>query len=241
VAIFKAKVDISGPLAGFEGLRREQLPWTIARALTMTAQAGQAAGRDLERGVFKLRNDWTVRNTKIKAAQKSKLTAEVYTDTGNRRTGAPDYLEAQQDSAERVPVGGRMHLAVPTVYLRRMCPGVIPDEMRPRALLQYAELGGKRRTRKGGLRGQSASIRGMVFFLQKLHSGAYCIFGRYITENTAYPMYILITRAHIRGRFPLEKTVAEICQAMFERNFKKAAIETMGNDLLRGSGLRLKL
>jgi hypothetical protein len=241
LAILGAKVNIDGPLTAFQDMRREQLPWTIARALTKTAQQGQAAGREMEGRVFKLRNDWTVRNTKIKAATKNQLAAQVLTDTANRRSGAPDYLVDQQDGGERVPMNGRMHRAVPTKYLRKMCPGVIPDELRPRAMLQYAELQGKRRTRKGGLRGQSAAIRGMVFFLQKLHSGAYSIMGRYMTERTAYPMYILITEAHLRGRFPLEKTVVDICEKYFPENFKSAAIETIGNDLLRGSGVRIKL
>lgn len=236
-----AKVDISGPLAAFQGLRREQLPWTIARALTMTAQDAQAATRDVERRVFKLRNDWVVRNTKIKPAQKTILRAEVLTDTENRETGAPDFLSMQQNGGERVPVGGRMHRAVPTTYLRKICPGIIPDEMRPKAMLKFAEIGGKYVTRRGRLRGQSATSRGMVFFLQKLPGGSQAIYGRYITDKRAYPMYVLIPEAHLRAIFPMFPTVEAVVNARFAENFKKAAIETLGNDLLRGSGLRVKL
>jgi len=241
MAILGMKVDISGPMAAFGGLRREQLPWTIARALTKTAQDARAATVDVERRVFKLRNDWVTRNTRIKPAQKTALVAEVFTDTGNRKTGAPDFLGDQQSGGERVPVGGRMHRAVPTTYLRRMCPGVIPDELRPKAMLQYAELGGKRQTRRGGLRGQSAAIRGMVFFLQRLPGGSPAIYGRYITDKRAYPLYVLIPEAHLKAIFPMLQTVQDVVQARFGDNFRNAAIETIGNDLLRGSGLRVKL
>ena len=238
--ILGAKVDISGPLAACQNLRREQLPWTIARALTKTAQYGQTAGRRIEGLVFKLRNDWTVRNTKIKAATKSSLMAVVFTDTANYHTGAPDYLERQQDGGERVPVNGRKHVAIPTNYLRRLTGnGPIPDRLRPKTMLQFATIGpptkGQARKRRGAIRD------GMYFFLVTLHSGAYAILGRYVTDKRAYPMYILVTEAHLRGRFPLEKTVIEICDTRFQENFKTAAIETLGNDLLRGSGLRVKL
>lgn len=239
--LFTAKVDVDGPLRGMESLRKDQIPFTIARALTMTAQAGQAAARGLEQRVFKLRNDWTVRNTKIAAATKQTLTAQVFTDTENRSTGAKDYLKDQQSGGERVPIGGRQHRAVPTKYLRRMAPGIIPDELRPRALLQYAQLGGKRVTRRGGLRGQSGAIRGMIFFLATTHSGTLCIMGRYLTDREAYPMYLLIPDAHLRPIFPMEPTVVSVAQAAFPENFKRAAAEVMANDLMRGSGLQVRI
>ncbi len=236
------KVDIDGPRAALENLRAEQLPFTIARSLTIAAQSGQAVAREEEATVFKLRNDWTTRNTKIKAATKQNLVAEVYTDTANRATGAPDYLPGQQSGREKVPVNGRQHIAIPTEYLKKMVgDGIIPQELRPKALLAYAQNGGKRMTRGGKLRSQSARIRGMVFFLQRLQSGAYAIFGRYMTDREAYPMYLLVSEVHIRGRFPMEATVEKRVQDIFPELFKKAAAETIANDMLRGSGIQVKL
>lgn len=242
MAILGIKVDISGPLAAFQNLRRDQLPWTIARALTKTAQDGQAAGRRLEGEVFKLRNDWTVRNTRIRPATKTELTSIVFTDTSNHVTGAPDYLGPQQDGAEKVPHNGRMHIAIPTTYLRQITGnGPIPDRYRPRTMLQFAQAGPPT---KGQMRKRNAAIRdGWYYFMQTLRSGVDCIMGRYVHDprDAARVFYLLVTEAQIRGRFPLEKTVIQICDARFEDNFRTAALETIGNDLLRGSGLRIRL
>lgn len=243
MATLSIKVDIDGPRQAIENLRAEQLPFTIARALTMTAQGGQTVAREEEAIVFKLRNDWTMRNTKIKAATKQELIAQVYTDTANRSTGAPDYLPGQQSGREKVPVNGRQHIAIPTKYLTKMVGyGIIPQELRPKALLQYAQNGGKRLTRGGKLRGQSAAIRGMIFFGPvRLSSGAYAIMGRYVTDREAYPMYLLVDEVRVRAIFPMEETVTKRAQDTFPENFKKAAAETMANDMLRGSGIQVKL
>lgn len=242
--ILSAKVDIDGPLQAFEKLRAKQLPWTIARALTQTAKEGQGGARKLEGEVFKLRNDWTVQSTKIVAATNNNLVAQVLTDTANRKSGAPDYLGDQESGGDRVPVGGRMHRAVPTQYLLRMCgsSGVIPDELRPRNLLGAVNDRYSGWNRKGqiALRNQKI-VRGMVFFLANLPGGSLAIYGRYWTERDAYPMYVLTPEAHLRAIFPMEKTVVEIVEANFPENFSKAATETIANDLLHGSGLRVKL
>lgn len=240
--LLSMKVDVDGPLRGMQSLRTEQLPFTIARSLTMTAQEGQAAARGLEWRVFKLRNDWTVRNTKIQAATKQTLTALVFTDTENRKSGAPDYLPRQEEGGEKIPVGGRQHLAIPTKFLRAMAPGIISDELRPKAMLEYAQFGGKRHTRRGGLRGQSAAIRGMIFFLATLKTGRMAIMGRYFTDSrTAYPMYLLIPEASISPEFPMESAVQSVVEASFPENFRRAATETMANDLLRSSGLSVRI
>lgn len=237
------KVDVDGPLRAFKDLRENSLPFVIARALTMTAQAGQKAAQALERGVFKLRNDWTVRNTKITPATKQNLVASVYTDTSNHSSGAPDYLARQQDGGEKVPVNGRKMLAIPTQYLRRMAPGTIPAELRPRNLL--GALGGRYTAFKRGsgqiaLRNQKI-VNGFVFFLQTMQGGRLAIMGRYMTENEAYPFYILVPDARINARFPMDKTVIEITEREFPAMLTKAANETIANDLLQGSGVRVKL
>jgi hypothetical protein len=241
--MFTARVDVSGPLAGCQQLRTEQLPWTLARALTMTAQQGQAASREVAGAVFKLRNDWTLQNIRIKAATKTMPVAEVNADTSNRQTGAPDYLSRQQSGGNRVPVNGRMHIAVPTKYLLQMVGGgVIPQELRPRQLLGAV---GERytRTKRNGqiaLTNQKR-VRGMVFFLYPPEPQAKMIMGRYWTERQAYPFYLLIDEARIPPRFPMEQTVMALAEKNFPQNFSKAATETIANDMLRGSGLQVKL
>ena len=240
--LMKISANFDPAIKAMDGIQKEQLPFTIARTLTLLAQDGQAAGRDDERRVFKLRNDWTTRNTRIKPATKQALVAEVFTDTSNRRTGAPDYLEGQDTGKTRVPVNGRQHIAVPTKYLIAMVGGgVIPDELRPKAMLGYAQNGGKLMGRTGKLRGASAAVRGMYFFLVQLKKGGYAILGRAVHDTDAYPMYLLVKSATIPKRLDLEGDVQKAVDANLERRFQQAADEVMTNDALRGSGLSIKL
>lgn len=221
----------------------------------MTAQQAQQDTRDLTARVFELRNDWTRQNIKITAAEKSTLVATVYTDTENRQTGAKDYLPGQEDGFDRVPVAGRSHIAIPTRYLRNMVGNkAIPDYLRPKALMRYADQNGKyevtRGKKRGSLRRSPTTIAGMVFFLPMdstgqpvpMKGGALAIMGRNVGDSKrAYPMYLLVTDAHIKARFPMIETVQATVGARIGPNFDRAAAEVMANEALRGSGFRLKI
>ena len=79
------------------------------------------------------------------------------------------------------------------------------------------------------------------FFIATLKDGHEAIMGRYMTERDAYPMYLLVDHVHMPGRFHMEQTVRETVEKTFPDNFRRAAAEVTGNDLLRGSGLQIKL
>jgi hypothetical protein len=243
---FNIKVDVDGPLKAFESLREDQIPWTIARALTMTANDARDAARAREGQVFTLRNDWTQKRTLTGIATKQSLTAQVYTDTANRSTGAPDYMPLQDDGGTKMPRGyiqwkGQSFLAVPTKYLRRIAAGVIPAKYKPLNLLQFATIGPPT---KGQQRARRAQVRdGMYYFVQKAASGVLMIMGRnaFDARDTAQPFYILVTKANVRGRQVVEEVVTRVAQERFADNFSKAANETIANDLLRGSGIQVRL
>lgn len=245
------RVDIDGPRAGCANLRDSQLPFTIARALTMTAQAGQAAMRALEGNVFRLRNDWLTRNTRITAATTENLTATVYEDTRNRSGSAPDYLSDQESGGTRagfVRWNGTTYRAVPTRYLNPF-NNVIPRELAAQNLLNAVD--GKYTVsvlrREGDFRYQRNSVRnqrlvqGMAFFVVNLNDGTLAICGRHQGSREAIPFYILATAAQLRDIFPAYNEVQQAAEATFTANFSKAATETIANDLLRGSGLQVKL
>lgn len=246
--MLSARVNVDGPMRAFGELRREQLPWIIARALTRTAQDGQTASRRLEGEVFKLRNDWLTRNTKITPAQKTALVATVYEDARNRAGRVGDYLSDQEDGATR---GGFVtvrdgefsgtYRAIPTKYVTPF-GRVIPRELLPQNLL--SSVAGRYTTfnRRGqiALKNQRL-VNGMVFFVQKLSRGDLAICGRRPGMHEALPFYILARAAQVSGRFPMAQTVIALAEERFPENFRLAAIETLGNDLLRGSGLRVKL
>ena len=138
---------------------------------------------------------------------------------------------AQEDGGEKVPHGGRQYLAIPTRYLRKMAPGVIPHELRPRNLL--GAVGGRYtgRNRKGqiALRNQRI-VNGFVFFIQDISDGHKAIMGRYWTERDAYPFYLLIPEGHIRPRLDMQKTV----EAAARQAFPELWAETWRQIMVRG-------
>jgi hypothetical protein len=233
----RTSVDVSEAVRGLDDLQKKQLPFALAATLTGCAKAGQAAVQESLSGKFKLRNDFTRRGIRIKPASKrsERIEADVHTDTANRSTGAPDYLVAQQEGAEKVPHGGRKFLAVPTKYLRMLAPNVIPAELRPRNLL--GAVGGRylanRRGKAGALRNQRI-VQGFVFFVQDMKDGHKAIMGRYWTDREAYPYYLLIPEARVNPRLEMEKNV----RRAVERAFPELWQETWRRIMVKGLRVR---
>jgi len=227
MGILSVKVDASQLVSEVHDIQKKQLPFALASALTATTKDAQ---KGVQRGLnakFTLRNRFTEQGIRIKPADKNKtpIAADVHTDTANRKTGAPDYLVDQEDGGEKIPYGGRHHIAVPTKYLRQMCPGVIPAELRPKNLLAASKIGGRftTRNRKGQIAIKDQKIvRGFVFFIQTLKDGNPAIMGRYMTEQNAFPFYLLISEAHIKPRLKMEDTVTRIAQERFPRQWDVA-------------------
>jgi hypothetical protein len=227
MANFTVTIDTTKYVAGVRELAEKQLPFVMAKTLTDVVKDGQAeVQRNVDRA-FKLRNDWTRKGIRIKPADKKgnsgRIEADVHTDTENRTTGAPDYLGRQEDGGEKVPYGGRHYIAVPTKYLRQMAPGIIPAELRPKALL--GAVGGRytARSRKGqlALRNQ-VRVRGFVFFLQRIKDGNMAILGRYMTDRDAYPFYLLISSANVKkSALDMEATVERIANDRFPRHWEE--------------------
>lgn len=232
---FNVKLDATEVVKGLFDLQKNQLPYAMARSLTVTAKDAQVAVQGGLSKKFHLRNNWTVQGIRVKPAEKKQwpITADVHTDVANRRTGAPDYLAPQEDGAEKVPIGGRHHLAIPTKYLRRMVSGVIPEELRPRNLL--GAVGGRfaGRNRKGqiALKGQKL-VKGFEFFLFPDPQNPKWIMGRYFTDRDAYPFYVLVPHGRIKPSLHMQKTVENIVNDRFARNW-----EVVWQDIIR-KGLR---
>ena len=251
------KVDLGDVPAGIEQMLDDDLPFTIARFLTNVAQTGQEGTRIAEKSVFTLRNDWTVRQTKITPATKKSLVSEVYTDTSNYKSGAPDYLPRQDEGGEKVPLAGHRYLAIPTKYLRALVSGIIPDALRPKNLLppgaNVAEQYSGNFSAKPAMRPRRAIGRDArkklgngeyMAFVQKTRSGTLCIFVRhggmgYHGGHDAEPWYTLIREAHVKPRFPMEQVVQGVIDAYADRDFDRAAAEVLVNAALK-SGLRVR-
>ena len=229
-------VDVSEAVSGLNDLQKRQIPFALAKTLTACAKVGQATEQASLSGKFHLRNNFTRQGIRIKPASKkgALIEADVHTDTANRRTGAPDYLVAQQEGGEKVPHGGRNYLAVPTKYLRQMAPGAIPEELRPRNLL--GAVGGRytainRRTKGIALRNQRI-VQGFVFFVQNIQDGHKAIMGRYWTDRDAYPFYLLIPEANIKPRLEMDKIVRDAVVAAFPEQWQETWRGIMARGLI---------
>jgi hypothetical protein len=224
----RVDIDISGYVAQVDQARSRDIPFVTAKALTRTAQDGQIEMKRRVGQIFKLRNSWTINNIKIVPAQKLSwpIQAEVFTDTANSRTGAPDYLVGQEEGAERVPIGGRQHLAIPTENLYKLIGGrdkPIPDEFRPRALLALADNQGRYVDRRGRNR-RSAQSREYYFFEVTFKSGATGIMARHFNDrrDAAVVLYIFVHEGNIRKRLNMQETVQQIAEQRFEQHWDDA-------------------
>ena len=234
----RVSIDVTGAVEGIHELEKQHLPFALASTLTALAKGAQGAVQGTLANKFILRNEFTKQGIRFKPAEKksARIEADVHTDTANRKTSAPDYLEKQEDGSNRVPFGGHMHIAVPTKYLRQMVnDGPIPAELRPKALLTAVAGRYTGRTRGGqiALRNQ-VRVRGMVFFLQTSKSGTPMIMGRYWTEHEAFPIYILTRNVRTRPKLDMAKTVESYVNANFERAWDEQW------KAMRLKGLRLK-
>lgn len=237
MASVSVSIDISGYLENVEAARNKDIPYATALTLTRVAQDGQIEMRRQVAQKFKLRNAWTQQGIKITPAEKVSwpITAEVYTDTANATSGAPDYLVKQEDGGEKVPFGGRQHIAIPTKYLRKYAPSIIPDPMRPRNLLPPdAKLGagykgrfdgpssGQRFQKVGVKRMAALGSREFVAFLQVDKAGTVCIFVRSGSKRDAEPWYVLVPEAHIRAVLGMDVIVQEVADSRFETHWDDA-------------------
>lgn len=239
---FRVTVDARQLMQDMQGYQK-QIPYVLARSLTNTALGAQADVRARLPGQFTLRNTFTQRGIRYMAAQKNAdvVQAQVYSDTENRQTGAPDYLGRQETGGEKVPVGGRSHIAIPMPALYQLIGGrraPIPTELRPKNLLsgfvggRYAAYRNKRNKYTGEMERQLRLqpvklVRGWEFFQKRARNGALYIFGRQASEHARgiHPMYKLVPEVTIKPRLGMETTVQGYVDAHFQEEWEKMWVQ----------------
>ena len=203
MAIVTIRCNISEVVDGLSRAAQTQLPFAIAKALTMTAQDAQAAVVDEMHQEFTLRTSWWQKHTpwgiKVAPAKKHDYVSAVY-------TRAP-WIVGFEAGEIRTPQG--TFFAVPTRYVRRTKRSLIAKSAKPTALLAPG---------------------GRGFFAQ-MSSGKRGIFQRVGRKRLPIRlMYHLITRAQIRAILGMEKTVRATAIRVFGKNFWAAledALRTM--------------
>lgn len=208
-------VDLQGVEKHLNEIERRQVPYATALTLTRLAQLGQKAVRATLPEIFHLRNDWTVRNIRITPAKRGDIRAgsAVRTATENRLTGAPDYMPQQEYGNIRMPHAGRMHICIPTLYLRDITGnGPIRGMWRPHALIaatKEAYAAPKSIRRRGEV--SPATPTGFICWIPKDGGATTVLWGRK-AHHGQYPihaLYILVDEAVVHARLGMHATVAE--------------------------------
>lgn len=192
-------LDLSPTLNRLDELRRNQIPFAMAVALTKTAQHAQAVVRASLPQRFEIRNAFVERGVKVQTASKASQEAAVYwqAPVQSRRVFARS-LARQETGGTKDPA--KKYLAIPQKGVKRTAGGMIPKRMKPGAVLA------QKRT-----------------FLNRNQSGGLTIYRR--TSKSRYPivaLYTLTERVNVKGAFEFVPTARAAAQAVFKREFGRA-------------------
>ncbi|MCP3916157.1 MAG: hypothetical protein GY711_11425 [bacterium] len=162
-------VEVVADLGGFDhfmdGLRRKQVPFATALALTRTAQDAQAAAKRRMQKVFTLRSKWAEGGVRIRRAEKR--------DWPNTRA-VVGHLDAMfvlhETGGIRRPRSGH-RFAIPTRAVRRTKTGKISKARRPSHVIASGAFVEGRRIRRKTRRSTKASTQAnrltTLYFLRR--------------------------------------------------------------------------
>lgn len=192
-------LETSPALNALSDLKRSQIPFAMALALTRTAQYAQ---REIKAGLperFTIRNAFVERGVKVKTASKRDQEAAVYwqAPVASRR-GFAQSLARQETGGIKTPA--RRWLAIPQKGVKRGASGLIPKRQRPGQVLK------QKRT-----------------FINRNQSGGLTIYKR--TTKKRYPivaLYTLTDRVKVKGAFEFVPTARAAAKKVFRTEFGKA-------------------
>lgn len=194
-------LELSPALQWLDDIKRKQLPYATAVALTRTAQRAQSEIRKELPHRFEIRSPFIERGVRIEPASKQKLEAAVlWRGPAGSKFGL---------SLARQETGGRKRpysRALPSGYLalprdvKRGAKGIIPRSQRPGALLK----------------------RKRVFIQEDAGRGA-AIMQRGAKGTPPVMLYYLDRRpARIRPRFEFRETAEKVARRVWRKEFGQA-------------------
>lgn len=191
------KVDTSSALRGIRS-DRDQIPFAVARALTLTAKDAQQ--RIIQRlpQVFTLRRvSWEKQGVRITKATKQNWTAAV--------ADIHSYMVLQETGGPKIPYGN--HLCVPLRGARPVPTALIRKQDFPKVVMD-----------QGGF---IKRYRGLLIMFRRIQKGVPRRRGQKLGQIV--PMYLLLTRAELKSRFGFAQTVQAVVDGgAFDRNFDTA-------------------
>ncbi|MDE1906638.1 MAG: hypothetical protein KGH75_09340 [Rhodospirillales bacterium] len=203
------KSNIDKLVASLSAFDERQLPYTIALALTRTAQEAREAVTAAMPGEFILRRTWILQGIRIVPAKKDNLVATIYS--------RDPFMARQEYGGQKIPMDGGRNIAIP-LAARPDPRALIPEELLP-ANLGMAEYtvshNGNLVTKKG--------TGGAAF--RMVSNGK-----TYLALRTAAGlkmMYLLVPSAHITPRLNMGEITMRVVKQRFAHNFILAAREAM--------------
>jgi hypothetical protein len=186
-------------------VRRDQVPFATALALTRTAQDGQAEIRRQLPSRFTIRTPWVAKGVRYKPADKRSLTAMVY--------DVDAFMRIQETGGEKVSIHKRVfdygdYLAIP-IDARRNKRDVVRREDWPQNLVNPFVIHARDGRTYLAVHALSKRIRGGAFGIGKNVGGTRI-------------MYILVRRESLRARFGFAATVRDVVRDRFNINFRDA-------------------
>lgn len=199
-------------VASLDAFEPDQLPFSIARALTRTAIEAQAAVRLAMPSEFTIRRDWIQRGIQVQGATKSDLRAIVFS--------RDKFMGRQEYGGEKVPKLGGHYVAVP-LAARPNPMMLIPKELLPANMPQATYV----TSRKTGLSVASREgVKGAAFILHARDGRTYLARR---TVGKLQLLYALIDGAHVPKRLNMGPITYQVVRRRFEKNFMESAMIAM--------------
>lgn len=120
-------------LAMFAGseITKRDFTFVVAKSLTDIAKMSQKAVQDNLPKQFTIRRNWVVNGIRIKSANKTDLSAVIYSkDSGGDRK----FMSLQEFGGTKTPVS-RQHVAIPTKLVKVRPTTLIKNRLKPKSLL----------------------------------------------------------------------------------------------------------
>jgi len=191
-------LENSSALLALDDLRRQQLPFAQALALTRTAQAAQAEIKRELPSRFTLRNSFVERGVRVQAASKRTQEAAVFwrSPGGASRRGFAERLAIQETGGSVSPISKT--IPIPR-GVKRGAGGTIPKSRRPARLLDRPKV-----------------------FIQDVNGKGAVILQR-VGRAAPRLLYFLSQKtSRFRPRFEFKATAERVARREYRREFGRA-------------------
>ncbi len=208
------ETSISSAVGFLDDLSKNQLPFALAKGLTMTAQDAQQHQIGGLPGKFILRKNWYGPNVaigfRVQSATKTNLQSAIYCN-------AP-FILRQEKGGTKFPL--HEYLAIPTAAVQPDRNKLIPTSLKPSYLLGGYRYRGRNKKRGEYAYAEKTETRA---FILPLSSGNFGIFQRFGSDKRDVRlMYTLVKHADIRARLGFYDEVPLIIQQRFPLNFARS-------------------